>query len=108
MKSLWRSTFYLLDEYDSLDYTIKERNPWTKFFDGLFGEIPLIGMLSGYILNPSYLLTNAEEKILFEIKKEPSFFGRKFSVYKENNVEIDDERFIVSLMLMVLIERNNG
>ena len=108
LKSLWRSTFNLLDENDYLDYIIKERDPWTKFFDGLFGEIPIIGMLSGYILNPSYLLNNNEGKTFFEIKKEPSFFGRKFSVYKENNDVINDERFILSLMLMVLIERSNG
>lgn len=108
IKSLWRSTFNLMDPYDGLDSTITEKNPWTKFWDGLFGEIPILGMLSGYFFNPSYILNDDAQEPMFEIKKEPSFFGRKFSVWKLTEKEVDDERFVLSLMLMVLIERTNG
>ncbi|MBE8722375.1 LURP-one-related/scramblase family protein [Sphingobacterium pedocola] len=108
LKSLWRSTFNLMDPNDSIDHSIKEKNPWTKFWDGLFGEIPLIGMLSGYLFNPSYILRDDAGEEMFEIKKEPSFFGRKFSVYKITEREVDDERFVLSLMLLVLMERSNG
>ncbi|WP_140938476.1 LURP-one-related/scramblase family protein [Sphingobacterium lumbrici] len=108
LKSLWRSTFNLMDPTDAIDHSIKEKNPWTKFWDGLFGEIPLIGMLSGYLFNPSYILRNDAGEEMFEIKKEPSFFGRKFSVHKITEREVDDERFVLSLMLLVLMERSNG
>ncbi|SEF70044.1 LURP-one-related family protein [Sphingobacterium lactis] len=108
IRSLWRSTFNLMDPEDRLDHSIKEKNPWTKFFDGLFGELPLIGMLSGYVFNPSYILRNDVGEEMFEIKKEPSFFGRKFTVHKITTREIDDERFVLSLMLMVIMERSNG
>ena len=108
IKSLWKSTFNLMDEFDQQDSTIKEKNPWTKFWDGLFGEIPLIGILSGYLFNPSYVLRTNEGEELFEIVKEPSFFGRKFSVHKLTNQEVNEERFVLSLMLMILIERTNG
>lgn len=108
LKSLWRSTFNLLDENDRLDHTIQEKDPWTKFFDGLFGEIPILGMLTGYFFNPTYLLLNSVGENIFEIKKKASFFGRKFSVHKVTNDEIDAERLILSLMLMVLIERRNS
>lgn len=108
IRSLWRSTFNLMDPEDRLDHCIKEKNPWTKFFDGLFGELPLIGMLSGYVFNPSYILRNDVGEEMFEIKKEPSFFGRKFTVHKITTREIDDERFVLSLMLMVIMERSNG
>lgn len=108
IKSLWRSTFNLLDENDQHDHTITEKNPWTKFWDGLFGELPIIGMLSGYVFNPSYILKNQFGEPIFEIRKEPSFFGRKFTVYKQTTKDIDDERFVLSLMLMVLTERTNG
>lgn len=108
IKSLWRSTFNLMDANDQQDHTIKEKNPWVKFWDGLFGELPLIGMLSGYVFNPSYLLRDNNEEAVFEITKEPSFFGRKFIVNKLTDKEVDDERFVLSLMLMILIERRNG
>lgn len=108
IKSLWRSTFNLIDEADKNDHTITEKNPWTKFWDGLFGELPIIGMLSGYVFNPSYILKNEIGEPMFEIRKEPSFFGRKFTVYKQTTKDIDDERFVLSLMLMVMTERSNG
>lgn len=108
IKSLWRSTFNLMDSNDQQDHTIKEKNPWVKFWDGLFGELPLIGMLSGYVFNPSYILRDNNEEAVFEITKEPSFFGRKFIVNKLTDKEVDDERFVLSLMLMILIERRNG
>lgn len=108
LRSLWRSTFRLMDREDNHDHTIQEKNPWTKFMDGLFGEIPLVGMLSGYVFNPAYLLSDSEGNVLFELKKEPSFFGRKFTVHKLSDAAIDEERFVLSLMLMVLIERSNG
>ncbi|WP_313190058.1 hypothetical protein [Sphingobacterium sp.] len=108
IKSLWRSTFNLMDPNDVQDHTIKEKNPWVKFWDGLFGELPLIGILSGYLFNPAYILRNDQDEPVFEIIKEPSFFGRKFTVNKLTQREVDDERFVLSLMLMVLIERRNG
>ncbi len=108
IKSLWRSTFNLMDSEDRLDHTIKEKNPWVKLWDGLFGELPIVGMLSGYFFNPSYILRNDLDEPMFEIVKEPSFFGRKFKVNKLTDKEVDDERFVLSLMLMVLMERSNG
>ncbi len=108
LRSLWRSTFYLMDDNDVHDYSITEKNPWTKMWDGLFGEIPIIGVLSGYILNPAYVLRSETGEELFEIRKEPSFFGRKFSVHKLAQEIPDEERLLLSLMLMVLIERSNG
>ena len=108
IKSLWRSTFNLMDSEDRLDHTIKEKNPWVKLWDGLFGELPIVGMLSGYFFNPSYILRNDLDEPMFEIVKEPSSFGRKFKVNKLTDKEVDDERFVLSLMLMVLMERSNG
>ncbi len=108
LRSLWRSTFYLMDDNDVHDHSITEKNPWTKMWDGLFGEIPIIGVLSGYILNPAYVLRSEAGEELFEIRKEPSFFGRKFSVHKLAQGTLNEERLLLSLVIMVLIERSNG
>lgn len=108
IRSLWRSTFKLMDAEDNHDHSIKEKNPWVKMWDGVFGGIPIIGGFSGYVFNPSYILSSNDEEPLFEITKEPSFFGRKFSVNKLSDKKMDEERFVLSLMLMVLMERSNG
>lgn len=108
IKSLWRSSFKLMDQNNVHDFDIKEKNPFTKFLDGIFGEIPLLGFFSGYILNPSYILKNIHGELLFEIVKEPSFFGRKFSINKVSHQQIDQERLVVSILLMILNERNRG
>lgn len=108
IRSLWRSTFNLLTPGDEHDHTITEKSPWTRIWDSLFGEIPILGVLSGYVLNPAYMLRNAQGEELFEIRKEPSFFGRKFSVHKLTDQRQNEERLLLSLMLMVLAERTNG
>lgn len=108
IRSLWKSTFKLMDENDNHDHTIQEKNAFVKMWDGIFGEIPIIGMLSGYVFNPSYILSTTEGEALFEIRKEPSFFGRKFTVEKLTTSDVNEERFVLSLALMVLVERRRG
>ena len=109
ISSLWKSTFKLMDTNDDHDHTIKEKNAFVKMWDSLFGEIPVLGMLSGYVFNPSYMLSNTAGEPLFEIKKEPSFFGRKFSVEKlTTNDAFDEERLVLSMVVMVLMERSRG
>lgn len=108
IRSLWKSTFKLVNADDEHDYTIQEKNAFVKMWDGIFGEIPIIGMLSGYVFNPSYILSNNAGEALFELKKEPSFFGRKFKVEKLTSSDIEEERLVMSLALMVLVERDRG
>lgn len=109
LRSFWKSTFYLMDATDHHDHTIQEKNAFVKMWDGIFGEIPVIGMLSGYFFNPSYILSTNDGEAIFELKKEPSFFGRKFKVEKlTNRSDIIEERLILSLTLMVLTERGRG
>jgi len=108
IRSLWKATFKLMNEQENHDSTIQEKNAFVKMWDGIFGEIPIIGMLSGYVFNPSYILSTTEGEALFEIRKEPSFFGRKFTVEKLTTSDVNEERFVLSLALMVLVERGRG
>ena len=109
IRSFWRATFKLMNSADEHDFSITEKSVFVRFWDGIFGEIPLLGMLSGYVFNPSYILSSTAGDPLFEIKKKPSFFGRKFSVHKLKNDFVEgEERLVLSLALMVLIERDRG
>ena len=91
-RSLWRASYLIYDENDQQDLIIQEKNAWVKVWDGLLGQIPLVGMFTGYLLNPIYLLTRPNGTLVCRFKKESSFFGRNFSLHKEAPFEVGEER----------------
>ncbi|SEW48157.1 hypothetical protein SAMN05421841_3734 [Chryseobacterium wanjuense] len=109
MRSLWKSTYNILDENDQQKFTITEDNAWTKFFDGLVSEIPIIGMFTGYFLNPAYTVRGIDGKEYFKLKKMPSFFGRRFQLDRMIDIDDEDESLVIlSFLMMVLLERARG
>lgn len=107
--SIWKAHYELVDQFQNSQFTIREANAWVKVWDSLLGEIPIIGMLTGYFFNPSYQVTDQDGAIVAILKKEPSFFGRKFTLSKEQEFDTDDsERIILGLMMLVLLERRKG
>jgi len=109
MRSIWKSTYDVLDENDKPTFTISEDNAWVKFFDGMVGEIPIIGMFTGYFLNPTYTVKGIDGKEYFKLKKMPSMFGRRFQLDRMIDIDDEDESLVVlSLLMMVLLERSRG
>ena len=108
-KSLWKTEYELIDQHKKLQYHIREDNAWVKVFDAMLGQIPIIGGFTGYFFNPSYSVLDLNNKAIVRLKKEASFFGRKFELSKLNDFDSDDEeRIILGLMMMVLLERRKG
>lgn len=108
-RSIWKAKYELIDQNKKLQYHIREDNAWVKVFDSMFGEIPILGMFTGYFFNPSYSVLDLNNKPIVKLKKEGSFFGRKFSVSKLQEIDKDDEyRILLGLMMMVLLERRKG
>ncbi len=107
--SIWKARYEIYDENNLQDLLIQEEKPWVKVADALLIEIPFLGILSGYLFNPSYLVTRPDGKPVIRLKKESSFFGRKFSVTKLNEFEKgEEERVVLGLMMMILLERRRG
>lgn len=107
-KSLWRA-HYDIFEGENLKMQIREEKPWVKVWDGLVGEIPIIGMFSGYMFHPAYLVTTSGGGLLMRMEKQPAFFEGKFSIEKMAQLSPEDEkRAFLSLMMMVLMERARG
>ncbi len=108
-KSIWKSHYIIFDENDQTDLVINEKNAWVKVWDSLFSEIPIAGMFTGYVFNPTYLVTRPDGTIVCTLKKQASFFGRKFLLNLETEFEKGEEdRVLLSLMMMVLLERRWG
>ena len=107
--SLWKSRYEIYNKAEQKDLLLQEENPWVKVMDSLFGEIPIVGFFTGYLFNPTYIVTRANGTEVVRLKKERSFFGRKFSVHKlDNFAEGEESRIILGLMMMILLERRRG
>ena len=63
MRSLWKAAYEVHDEDGQPLYFISEESAFIRLLDGIFSELPLIGLLSGYVFNPSYLVKNRSGKI---------------------------------------------
>jgi uncharacterized protein YxjI len=108
MKSLWRTHYDIFDG-ETVVMTIREENPWIKVIDGLFEEIPILGMFSGYIFHPAYLVARADGMVVIRMEKKPAFFEGKFAVEKQVPLDTaEEQRILLSLIMMVLLERSRG
>lgn len=108
-KSLWKAHYEIYDEKDQQDLLIHEVNVWTKVFDSLLGEIPILGMFTGYFFNPAYSVKRPDGTLVCMFSKNKSFFGRRFKLEKINEFEEGEEnRILLGIMMMVMLERARG
>jgi len=107
--SLWKANYEIYDNESKLNFTIREANAWVKVMDGLLGEIPILSFFTGYLFNPAYKIMDEKGQIVAMLKKEPSFWGRRFIVEKAGQIEdAEEERLVIGLMMLVLLERRRG
>jgi uncharacterized protein YxjI len=109
MKSLWRARYDICDGADNPVLTISEENPWIKVIDALVGEVPIVGMFTGFVFNPTYIVKNTYDAIIMRFKKQPSMFESKFRL--ESLIPIspeEEQRTVLSILMMVLLERRRG
>jgi len=107
--SLWKANYDIIDQKQKPQYKIREENAWVKVADGLLGQIPILSMFTGYFFNPSYIVMDSREQIVVRLKKESSFFGRRFTISQVKPTDADDDhRIMLSLMMLVLLERRRG
>ncbi|SHK53157.1 LURP-one-related/scramblase family protein [Epilithonimonas mollis] len=109
MRSIWKAQYDIIDENDNPIYQINEDNGWVKVFDSFIGEIPILGMFTGYFLNPSYTVKDNAGKEYFRLKKMPSLIGRRFQLERLIDIDDEDESLVIlSFLMMVLLERARG
>ncbi len=107
-RSLWRATYVITDPNEQEVGGIREKDPWTKVLDGLLSIIPIVGDLSGYFINPTYVVSRGEEPTL-EVRKRPAFFEGRFAIEQVGTPDPRSEAlFLASVMMVVLLERGRG
>jgi uncharacterized protein YxjI len=107
--SIWKSRYEIYDENQNKDLLIEEENAWIKVLDSMLSEVPLLGIFTGYFFNPTYIVTRPDGTQVVRLSKKASFWGRRFSIDQLNNFEKgEEERIVLGLMMMILLERRKG
>ena len=109
MRSLWRANYEIYDAGDTQVMKISEENGWIKVVDSLIGELPVVGMFTGYFFNPSYIVARMDDSPVARLEKQPAFFEGKFRLTPLEQIPSDEEaRVLLSVLAMTLLERRRG
>jgi uncharacterized protein YxjI len=108
LRTLWKANYPIFDMSGNQMGLIHEENAWVKVMDALFGEIPVLGIFSGYVFNPAYLVDVRGQTALY-LKKQPAFLEGKFRVEQRGPMYEQDEPLVISSIIMsLMLERMRG
>ncbi len=107
-KSIWRANYEIMDAQDRVFFKVKEEKAWVKVVDALVGEIPIVGLFTGYLFNPTYLLLNEHEAVVGKITKRPSFLESNYTLELADQTISNAELLPISIMTVVTRERARG
>jgi uncharacterized protein YxjI len=108
MRSIWRAQYDIVDPTNS-SLKIREENPWIKVADGLLGALPLGELFTGFVFHPAYLVSRPDGTPVVRIKKKAAFLESRFSIERMALMEQQEEqRILLSLIMLVLLERRRG
>ncbi len=109
MRSIWKARYEISDANNQQVLQINEENAWTKVFDALVGEVPVVGMFTGYLFNPAYLISRMDGSPIIRLEKQPAFFESKFLLTRQAQLS-DNQASLVLLgsLMMTLMERRRG
>lgn len=109
MRSLWKAAYQVHDSNDTPTYFISEESAFTRLMDGIFSQLPVIGLLSGYVFNPSYLVKDANGTTVMRMKKQPAMFEGVFKMETFQPLSAQDQkRLMLSLFMVIMLERMRG
>ena len=108
MRSIWRAHYDIMDPANG-SVGIREENPWIKVADGLLGAIPLGELFTGFVFHPAYLVSRSNGTPVMRIQKKSAFLESRFSIDRLGPMEEGEEqRILLSLIMLVLLERRRG
>jgi uncharacterized protein YxjI len=109
MRSIFKANYEIADATGNQVMKIHEENAWIKVVDSLLGEVPLLGMFTGYFFNPSYVVERMDGSPVAKLAKQPAFFEGKFKLELVGPVSEEEQtRVLLSVLMMTLLERARG
>jgi hypothetical protein len=109
MRSIWRASYDIYDQNNNHVMVIKEEKPWSKVFDALLGEVPILGIFTGFFFHPSYLVSGTNGQPIMRLQKQRAFFEGKFTIEKLAELHpFDETRTLLAVTMLLLLERMRG
>jgi uncharacterized protein YxjI len=109
MRSIFKAHYQIFDPSGVESMEIREESAWVKVIDAVVGELPVIGMFTGYFFNPAYIVSRSNGTAIVRLQKQPAFFEGVFEVQKLTEMSEDEEaRVLLSVLTMTLLERARG
>ena len=108
MRSIWKAHYDVM-KWDIAIFSIREDSAIVKFIDGLLTEIPVIGLISGYVFHPAYSVTRPDGTRVLHVKKRPALWEGRFTIEREAEIAADEEALAtLSILMMIMLERSRG
>ncbi|MCX6977707.1 MAG: hypothetical protein NTX04_07160, partial [Verrucomicrobia bacterium] len=109
-RSLWKAHYEVFNPGDDApDFSIREENPWSKVADSLLGQIPFLGLATGYLFHPRYLATRSNGQPAIRLTKLAAFFEGRFQIEQVGDLTPNEElNLFLSFLMLILLERNRG
>ena len=109
MRSIFKAHYEIFDASGVQVMEIHEENAWIKVIDSLVGELPLVGIFSGYFFNPAYIVSRSDGSQMARLKKQPAFFEGVFELEPLTQISPQEEsRVLLGVLTMTLLERSRG
>lgn len=110
MRSLWRAHYDIFAPGSTEPaFHIREENPFTKLLDGFVGEIPIVGLFTGYMLHPRYAATRTDGTPVLRLTKRNAFFEGRFELEKLADLSDGEQTaLMLGFLMMNLLERARG
>jgi len=109
-RSIWKAHYEVFNPGDNnADFSIHEENAWAKVMDSFLGDIPILGMFTGYFFHPRYLASRAGGPPAVRLTKQAAFFEGRFQIDKLTDLTPREElNLFLSFLMLVLLERRRG
>ena len=109
MRSIWKA-HYEIHQGGVQKFLIREESAWVKVLDSLVGGIPILGIFTGYMFHPAYLVSLGEgQPTLLRVVKQPALFEGRFRIDAiTGSVDRSLDVAVVGILMMLLLERARG
>lgn len=109
MRSIWKANYDVTDANGNPIFKINEENGWVKVVDALVGEIPIVGMFTGYVFNPAYIISKMDGTAVARLQKQPAFLEGKFQLSQLGKLlPAEETQVLLSSLMLTLLERRKG
>lgn len=110
-RSLWRAHYEVFNPGDQVpDFNVSEENPFAKVMDGIFGQIPFLGLATLWLFHPRYGATSAASGTpAMRLTKLPAFLEGRFKLDLLQALPVRQQmNLILSFFMLALLERRRG